>query len=114
MIMHRIDHILAWRRGVEVAIRMACDAGELGMGETSVWDDCRDGRPQVNPLLRAIDQLHANGDRQMLEGFCAVVNDLIGRGCEGSLLSDEIQQIRSSCARPIQMTTLMPAQAAKA
>ena len=101
------DTSLAWRRGVEVATRMMRDAGELGMGETSVWGDCRDGRPQVNLLLRAIDQLHAGGDRQMLEGFCAVVNDLIGQACEG-VLEAATDQMRRLAARLIPMTTTLP------
>lgn len=105
--MGKVDSTLAWRRGVEAAISLIDDAYDIGLDEMQISDENRDGRSQVNLLLRAIDSIQASGERQMLEGFCCVLNDLIGEACEGGLGGD-YQEIRDQAARPVAMTSVMP------
>ncbi len=95
-----------WQRGIKVAMRMLEDAGDATLDETGVGAEFREGRPQFNFLLRAIEELQASGSRIALQGFCCVMNDFLGYFAESS--HDPLNATRRKVPRPIPMTTEMP------
>lgn len=95
-----------WQRGRKIAMTMMADAAEASFDETCIEDEFRGGRPQFNFLLRALDQLRGDENREALEGFCCVMNDLLGYFADGAYYS--FSAMRRKAPRPISMTTQMP------
>lgn len=79
----------SFRRGQAIAVGLIDGLGTVKNGRTKGDDCCLDatyrrygtngGRgPADNVLLRYLDQLRAEGDRELEAGFCSVLSDYVG------------------------------------
>jgi hypothetical protein len=83
----------AWREGVNRAQTLLDEAHEIGLCETGLEPNHRDGRPQKNIVARHLAELRELNDPRVDAAFGAVLSDFIASFVDSYLEPDEVDKL---------------------